>query len=288
MQTDFARGCAGLTVSGILDAYQLEHAEIKAVAADRQEYGARHLRQHLGTKPIWSVGIPESRSYLRLRKGEGAANSTVRRELNILTAAANHARRWKRLTAEQMPQVELPEVSQNEQVKWFTKEQIAAMFRARASGHFACFLRVAYFTAGRRRSIQSLLKSQIDRTSGIIHLAKPGERVTKKRRPTVPLYPEIRPAVDWLFDHSGTPYLFGRARDFYKPFAELMAEMELEGHPHMLRHSRATHMLQDGESIYKVAKLLGDTVATVEKVYGHSSVDFLMTNSSVEAGIAAE
>jgi site-specific recombinase XerD len=98
----------------------------------------------------------------------------------------------------------------------------------------------------------------------------------------VPLYPEIRPAVDWLFENSGTPYLFGRCRDFYKPFADLMEEMGLEGCPHMLRHSRATHMLHDGESIWKVAKLLGDTVATVESVYGHSSVDFLRTESSVE------
>jgi site-specific recombinase XerD len=44
----------------------------------------------------------------------------------------------------------------------------------------------------------------------------------------------------------------------------------------MLRHSRATHMLMDGESIYKVAKLLGDTVSTVEKRYGHVSVEYLM------------
>jgi hypothetical protein len=30
-------------------------------------------------------------------------------------------------------------------------------------------------------------------------------------------------------------------------------------------------MLMEGESVYKVAKLLGDTVKTVESVYGHYS-----------------
>jgi hypothetical protein len=34
-------------------------------------------------------------------------------------------------------------------------------------------------------------------------------------------------------------------------------------------------MLMDGESIYKVAKLLGDSVAMIEKVYGHHSLEFL-------------
>ena len=46
-------------------------------------------------------------------------------------------------------------------------------------------------------------------------------------------------------------------------------------HPHVLRHPRATHMLMDGESIYKVARLLGGTVATLERVYGHHRVEFL-------------
>jgi site-specific recombinase XerD len=88
--------------------------------------------------------------------------------------------------------------------------------------------------------------------------------------------------VDWLFESSATPHLFGRARDFYKPFSDLMEEMGIEGHPHMLRHSRATHMLQDGESLFKVSMLLGDNAATVEKVYAHPSVEFMATVSGVE------
>jgi hypothetical protein len=34
-------------------------------------------------------------------------------------------------------------------------------------------------------------------------------------------------------------------------------------------------MLQDKVGIYAVAKLLGDTVATIDKTYGHHSTDFL-------------
>jgi integrase len=42
--------------------------------------------------------------------------------------------------------------------------------------------------------------------------------------------------------------------------------------------SRATHLLQAGASIYDVAKLLGDTTATVERVYGHHSCESLGKN----------
>jgi len=48
-----------------------------------------------------------------------------------------------------------------------------------------------------------------------------------------------------------------------------------KANPHILRHSRATHLLQDGVSIYDVARLLGDSVQTIERVYGHHSPDYL-------------
>ncbi len=44
----------------------------------------------------------------------------------------------------------------------------------------------------------------------------------------------------------------------------------MEGaHPHRLRHTYATHLLEAGVPIHHVAELLGDTVATVESTYSH-------------------
>jgi integrase len=40
-------------------------------------------------------------------------------------------------------------------------------------------------------------------------------------------------------------------------------------HPHRLRHSYATHLLEAGTPIHHVAELLGDSVATVEATYSH-------------------
>jgi integrase len=40
-------------------------------------------------------------------------------------------------------------------------------------------------------------------------------------------------------------------------------------HPHRLRHSYATHLLEGGTPVHHVAELLGDSVVTVEATYSH-------------------
>ena len=39
-------------------------------------------------------------------------------------------------------------------------------------------------------------------------------------------------------------------------------------------------MLQDGAQMWDVAKLLGDTVETVERVYGHHCPDYMASRSA--------
>jgi integrase len=61
----------------------------------------------------------------------------------------------------------------------------------------------------------------------------------------------------------------------YRAFQRACTRAKIEGvTPHTLRHSRATHLLQAGVPTWDVAGLLGDTVATVERVYGHHSPDY--------------
>jgi integrase len=57
---------------------------------------------------------------------------------------------------------------------------------------------------------------------------------------------------------------------------------------HDLRHSYASEMLVQGLSVVEVAELIGDTVAMVEKTYGHPTIDFRKrARLAVEAAWAA-
>lgn len=240
--------------------------------------------------PLSSVDIPMSRAYADARRvgkiGGGKSqpdktgrDSTIRREIGVLLAAANHARKWKRILPTDMPSIELTKISAGAaeddfggEAKFFSREQIALLI-FNAHGVTRDIIKLCYYTAARRRSIEKLTVRQIDFARQKINLATPGKKQTKKRQPIVPLFDVIAPDLRRLVEgKKPTDQLFGNMR-FYLNFVMTCEALGFEApfHPHMLRHSRATHLLQDGKKIYSVAALLGDTMQTVEANYGHHS-----------------
>lgn len=284
-------GTAGVTVKQALDWYYDQHVLKNVVDTGRQQDAIGHLRKFFGSDHLLaSVDIAASRAYAASRRsgdiGGGVrrankvgSDSTIRRELNVLVAAGAHALKWKRITADQLPQVELPAEQRGTAVEWLTKDQIN-MALAASHGRLHDFILLAYYWAARRKSVEQLTKPQVDLRQGVVDLHTPGAKVTRKRRAKVPIYPEIRPTIARLMAEPGD-YLLGSSGSVYRDFTDLMAYLRCPANPHMLRHSRATHMLMDGEDIYKVARLLGDTVQTVERVYGHVHVEYLQTKSNL-------
>jgi integrase len=306
-------GDAGITVSRALDDYYREHVTAHVADKVRQENAIRHLKNYFGDVLLRSIDIPQCRAYTDARRkgaiGGGArrtgdrrkgSEGTIKRELNVLKAAANHALRWKRIDLSQFPTFEMPREHQDSQeAPWLTKDEVALLLRkAEEAAQIAVmtddergalrkrqlrdFMLLTYWWGARRRSVQTLETCQVALETGRVNLHKAGQQVTKKRRPIVPVFPEIRSTLERLVAEADEGWLFGPNVDFYRPFRELCEDCGLgeKAWPHVLRHSRATHMLMAGESIYKVAKLLGDTVKTVERVYGHHSVEFLAESRS--------
>jgi integrase len=283
----------GLTVSQALRSYWQDHCVPNCACRTRQHYAIEHLLAYFGDTILSEIDIPLSRAYAEKRREAGAADSTIRRELSTLVAASNHARRWKRIAPDQMPSIELTPnklLSQDDQAPFFTKAQVRSMIEA-AEGEFRWFLELLYWTGARRESLTELEWPQVLWDQKQILLHKPGRRATKKRRPIVPLLPEMESAFKQLKLKNGTgERVFALdGQTIYRRFKSLSAKLGFPGHPHMFRHSRATHLLQDGVSLYAVARLLGDTMATVERVYGHHSAESLANHlgeNSLGTGLA--
>lgn len=270
-----------LAVDQALDDYWREHAS-RCADPVRQENAIRHLKSFFGDMPLDDIDIPKGRAYAEARragvigggrrtKSPEGSDSTIRRELNVLIAASNHAKKWRRTVVG--VSIELPterRLGQDDQAPYFSKAEVETLLMM-ADGDLHHFIALAYYTGARRASIEDLTRSQVKWDQKRILLMKPGKVATKKRQPIVPILPEMEAALQALFAH-GHERLFATT-DFYRPFRRLCHELGFgeRDNPHLLRHSRATHLLQAGVSLYTVARLLGDTFKTVESVYGHHS-----------------
>lgn len=292
---------AGVTVHEVLDSYLREHVGVDPETREpvegatgvadgyRQWISARHLRDYFADTPVLSVGIPECRAYRDHRAActPSAGPSTVRRELTVLVAAANHAVRWKRLPPDQVPQVELPPHAPVEDAKYLSRAELRDVIAEASKDpdpRCRAFIVLAYASGARRKSIERIRKTQIDIERRRMALTPAGKARTKKRAPMVPISDEMASEIRRLLLWSGkSEYLFrDPGYDVYKKFSaacEAAGVEEGRRGPHVLRHSRATHMLQDGAKIWDVAKLLGDTVETVERVYGHHCPDYMAGQS---------
>jgi integrase len=294
-----------LTASEALDAYLLEHVNLRCADPGRQEIAARNLKAFFKDTLLSEIDIPKSRAYAAKRlAGEiggdrhghrkVAAGPTIRRELNVLIAAANHAVRWKRLNADKLPQIELPTdsgISADDEAPFYSKAELGRLIAATHNDEeLKLFIELAYYTGARRASVTGLLRSQVKWGQKCIVLQTPGKKATKKRQPIVPILPgSMTVCLERLWELSGNRERLFSDLDFYRRFKSLCRRLGMadRSHPHLLRHSRATHLLQDGVSIYAVARLLGDTVQTVERVYGHHSHESIAAQLT-EKGIANE
>lgn len=269
----------GLTVAVCLDQYLREHTPHVADPM-RQHHAATHLSAFFRGTLVKDVDVPKCRAYVAARRegkvgggqrraNRAGSNATIRRELGVLAAAANHAVKWKRMTRAELPVIEMPKV-ETEETPWYTLQELETLFLL-AEGHLLRFIRIAYYTGARRRAVQDLTASQVDWNAGVIYLHDGGV-VTAKRKARVPLFKSIEEDLRWLVANGDGSSLFG-GRDFYRPFRSLCETAGLadKSHPHILRHTRATHLLQKGKAPYDVAALLGDTVTTVLRTYGHHS-----------------
>lgn len=281
------KGAGGLAVATALDQYCAEH---KIADPERRDGIVRHLKAFFGAQDVESIDIEQSRAYANARRageiGGGArrkdkvgSDATIRRELNVLHAAAKHALRWRRISA--MPSIELPKeqtIGIDDEVAFYSREELARIFwrASQIGGEFECFVKLLYYTGARRGSLEQLRRPQVNWETRRITLQAPGKVATRKRQPIVPILTKMEHPLRWLWDATPNERLFVRG-DFYAPYREMLEELGMaeKANPHVMRHTRATHLLQDGKSIYDVAALLGDTVATIGRVYGHHSASFL-------------
>lgn len=261
---------------------------LNATRAEKRPWGhrrdldaTRHLRAHFGGLELGQLNAATVRDYVAGRRGASVSASTINRELCVLSAAINYARKeWEWDIPNPVPGRKLREP--DGRVRWITRAEAAALMRAaegeRNAPHLADFIRLALHTGCRKGELLGLEWRRVDLQAGLIHLEAQHTKTGKRR--SVPLNGDARaamlgraryraehcPSSRWVFSHAdGT-----RIQDVKRAFATACRRVEIEDFRiHDLRHTCAAWLVSAGVGLTEVRDLLGHTTVKMTERYAH-------------------
>lgn len=210
-------------------------------------------------------------------KKPAKSTGTLRRELTHLHTAINFCARAKLVNPEHVPYIPMP-AKPAPRDRWLDKAEVERLKAAAEPFSRADrFIRIVFANGARKSVVQDLEWSQVNFVNNLITYLKPGERQTKKKKPTVPMTADLR---EYLLElrkrEPDAKYVLGKTNDIRDALEAVAHRAKIDGvTPHVLRHTWASHAVMNGTPIEEVARILGDTIVTTERTYAKFKPDYL-------------
>lgn len=262
-------------VPGFRDAYHrfIERATIeqksKSLTANYIRSVA-HVALHFGMVPD-KVSVDEINSYLyRISVHEGKSEGYFKQTVFGL-------RYWFRMFGQQEKALRMPPIKKKQTLPVvLSKEECKALFKVPRTLKHRFLLAFAYSAGLRMNELRLLKLSDIDLQRKQIHVR---QGKGKKDRYVVlsnfiaeklPIYMEELKPKAYLFEGSTPGEPMGE-RSIQYVINEALAKTTIQKavSMHTLRHSFATHLLEDGVDIYSIQKLLGHSHIQTTIIYLH-------------------
>lgn len=286
------------TVEECWTAYYTRHVTVECASVETAERIWQNLSNHFAHIRVSQVTSDCVEAYKVARRagriGRPAKDATLRRELVILKAALAWCANRKRglLDPALLPEFDMPKDGPPRD-RWLRVEELQVLFLAAAQlrdgsrlSRVERFLWLALETAGRSEALRQLTWDRVDFETGVIDLNKPGHVTTTKRRAVVPISDALRPVLE----HAASERVNNLVMDSEKPIRFAVKRLADSAGvpdvtPNVLRHTAATHMARRGEPLWMIAKVLGNSLAMVEKVYAkHCPDDLRATVNNISNG----
>lgn len=250
------------------DLFRLKYPELENGRADA---AWKHLGPVYGALEPSAVTRDTETGYVAARCRAGAARATVRAEIAMLRASWNAAVRERRLPSDALPVLGPLPPNSPPRDRWLREDEIERVLTAAKADSRRAYLfcAIALDACARRTAIQDLRWDQVDWGVGVIHFLPDGAAQTRKRRPSVAMSKRLRSILEDAYATRGSdPYVIGAGGRVNPALARVGAAAGVEGlTPHVFRHTAATWMARRGVDLWVVAKVLGNTMEQVEKVY---------------------
>jgi integrase len=299
------KGVNSYTITELWSFYDEQHVQKRTAAPDSIGYSWKNLEPYFGRLGLADIDQSCIEGYVKKRLsghiGRKSVSATVRKELLILSACFNwHAKpqrgKMRLIEPSELPIFDLPEVSQPRE-RWLVLDEVQALLNAARApagrmSRAERFLWIALETAARKQAILDLTWDRVDLERNVIHYALLNQRKTTKNSTSVPISASLRPILLRMREEAENAYVLDHTGDVWAAIQAVVVRAGLDTNsksraprkaggaivrtgisPHTLRHTAATHMARSGVPLWKIAKILGNTTAVVEKVYAKWSPD---------------
>jgi integrase len=309
-------GGASYTVADLWAVYWEKHAKDVASSAT-MAFSWKNLAPHFAGLAVSEVSQKAIDSYVLKRTtgrlGKRVKPQTCRKELTTLFSALRFCTLKPNalISASLIEAVVLPD-SGEPRDRWLKLDEMQRLLGAAARlrrgpklSRGERYLWLGLETAARKQAILDLTWDRVDFEAGVIHYDVPGRKKTSKKRAAVPMSKALRPVLERAYAERENDLVMSNKGAVWATVQLIAIEAGFGGvrpallrsekpkatgiSPHVLRHTAATHMARRGVPLWMIAKILGNTLAMVERVYAKwapdnaaATVD-LISNGTLEA-----
>ena len=267
------RGC---TVADLWDAYTRDKAGRAVVGTMVHTWKA--LRERFGNMDGEAITIADCRAHMAERRKNNIKDGTLLTELGHLRMVL----RWseKHRLIDRAPHIERPSKPEPRE-RHLTKAEARALINAATMPHVRLYIVLALSTGARNAALLDLTWIRCDFERDRINLRNPAITTPHKGRAIVPMTRTLKAALTTARHGALSEYVIewaGKKVASVKRGLRVAAERAGLGHvsPHMLRHSAAVHMAEDGVPMEEIAQFLGHSdINVTRKIYARFSPDYL-------------
>lgn len=266
----------GKTVTDLWQAYCLDKAGRSVVTTMKFTWKA--LEPHFGRIEGEAVTVADCRAYTEARRKAGKKDGSIHTELGHLRSVLVWAQK-QRLIAH-APHIERPAKPEPKE-GYLTRQEVARLMEKASAPHIRLAILLMIGTGARNAAALQLTWDRVDFDRRMIQLRNPFDKERRKGRATVPMNATLLAALQEAKEGALSPYVIEWAGG---PVLSIKKGIKTAGtaigrpdaSPHMLRHSAAVWLAEDGHSMDEIAQFLGHAnTSMTTKVYARYSPNYL-------------
>lgn len=250
------------------------------------------VQREFGEVQLSEISHSIVRTWLAVLRDEGLDTKSIRRKLSSLKSFFKHMLRMGVLEISPMAQVITPKAGKKLPV--FMKEEDTAQVSETLTSssddwkslNMQMLINIFYATGMRLSELVNLKEKQIDFSRGHIRVLGKGnkERIIPVSQDVLQQIRRYKDLKRKEFGSGSCEYFLvtEKGRKLYPKYAYLLVKKALsevttleKKSPHVLRHTFATHILNNGANLNAVKELLGHSSLAATQVYTHNTIEKL-------------